>query len=31
MWNEVSTDPDRLVFFGCMFCGIVMVIMNIAQ
>ncbi len=31
MWNEFSANPDRLVFFGCMFCGAVMVIANMAQ
>jgi len=31
MWHELSTEPDRLVFFGCMFCGLVLVIVNMAQ
>ena len=31
MWNEFRTNPDRLVFFGCMFFGIVMIVVNMAQ
>lgn len=28
MWKENKIDPDRLVFFGCMFGGIVLVVVN---
>jgi len=31
MWNEFTTDPDRMVFFGCMFFGVVVVLLNIGQ
>jgi hypothetical protein len=30
MWDDFSINPDRLVFFGCMFCGLVVVVMNIS-
>lgn len=28
MWKEIKIDPDRLVFFGCIFGGIVLAIVN---
>jgi hypothetical protein len=31
MQNNFSIDPDRLVFIGCMLCGIVAALVNIAQ
>jgi len=31
MWNELSADPDRMVFFGCLFFGVVVVLLNIGQ
>lgn len=29
MWNELKGDPDRLVFIGCMFGAVVLVVVNI--
>ncbi len=31
MLNEASINPDRLVFFGCMFGAIVLAIVNMMQ
>ena len=28
MFNVVRIDPDRLVFFGCMFGALVLVVVN---
>lgn len=28
MCKEIKIDPDRLVFFGCMFGGIVLAVVN---
>ncbi len=28
MFNVVKIDPDRLVFFGCMFGALVLVVVN---
>ena len=28
MLNEVRVDPDRVVFFGCMFGALVLVVVN---
>jgi hypothetical protein len=28
MWKEIKFDPDRMVFFGCMFGGIVLAVVN---
>ncbi|RFC39216.1 MAG: hypothetical protein DID90_2727552337 [Candidatus Nitrotoga sp. LAW] len=28
MWKEIKINPDRVVFFGCMFGGIVLVVVN---
>jgi|GEM_PF-5090560 len=28
MWKEIKNNPDRLVFFGCMFGGIVLAVVN---
>jgi hypothetical protein len=28
MWNEIKINPDRMVFFGCMFGGIILAVMN---
>jgi len=28
MWKEIKINPDRLVFFGCMFGGIVLAVVN---
>lgn len=29
MWDEFSTNPDRMVFFGCMLAGLVLEVVNI--
>ena len=31
MWNKFSANPDRLVFFGCIYCAIIIVFVNMAQ
>ena len=31
MLNGFTVDPDRLVFFGCMFGGMVVVVVNMMQ
>lgn len=28
MWKEIKHNPDRLVFFGCMFGGIVLAVVD---
>jgi preprotein translocase subunit Sec61beta len=28
MLNEAKVDPDRIVFFGCMFGALVVVVLN---
>ncbi len=28
MWKEIKIDPDRMVFFGCMFGGVVLAVVN---
>lgn len=28
MWKEIKINPDRVVFFGCMFGGIVLAVVN---
>ena len=28
MWKDIKNDPDRMVFFGCMFGGMVLVVVN---
>ena len=29
MFNDARIDPDRIVFFGCMFGALVMMVVNI--
>lgn len=31
MWKEIKTNPDRVVFFGCMFGGIVLAVVNMVS
>ena len=31
MLNEFRIDPDRVVFFGCMFGALVLMVVNVMQ